>query len=144
METIQALDAPLKVSDDGGGTWLDIVCLLNYDIPLSRDVNQLATFCGIATGYGPVKFSAKGSGAVEAEPDDATQASLNRILNWFLANTKLLFKSEYPGSGGSAGENFYISGSARFSDLDVKAPDANNVIQFDFTLTGEGTLDINA
>jgi hypothetical protein len=144
MTTIQASAVPLRLSDNAGVSFKDVVCLLNYDVPLETQVNQVDTWCGTASGYGNIRFNPKGSAVCEANPDNSTQVTLNEMLNWQVNKTPLLFKVEYPGSGGSAGMNFFISGSCRVTTTDFKASGPNDTIQFDFTLTGEGVVDINA
>lgn len=138
MNSIQGELAPLYISSDGGITWKTLVCLETYDVPLQTTVNQTETNCGVAVGLGAIKFNPKGSAVCEASPL-TSQVTYKDMLGWQVNKTLVMFKSEYPGSGGQYGQNFALSGTCYVTDTDVTLQ-TGQVIKFTFTLTGTGTV----
>lgn len=143
MTNIASELVPLLLSEDGGTTWKMLVCLESYDAPTDSQITQTNTFCGIAAANGPIKFGPKGSAVCEANPTNSTMVTYNKLMQWQVANEVIMYKVEYPATGGSAGVNFYQSGNCTVSALDLKFATAD-VVKFDFTLTGQGVPIINA
>ncbi len=141
MQTIQGELAPLFLSSDGGITWKALVCLETYNVPLATTVNESETNCGVAVGLGAIKFTPTGSAVCEASPL-ATQVTMQDMINWQVNKTQLMFKSEYPGSGGTYGKNLAISGSCYVTATDPTLQ-TGQVIKFTFTLTGTGLINTN-
>jgi hypothetical protein len=138
MNVIQGELAPLLLSPDGGVTWKTLVCLETQDVPVQTTVNQVETACGVATGLGAIKFNPKGSAVCEASPT-TSQATYHDMVGWQVSKTLLMFKVEYPGSGGSYGINVALSGTCYVTDTDLTAQ-TGQVIKFTYTLTGTGLL----
>lgn len=142
MQTIQASAVSLQISDNQGSTWYDVVCIDNYDIAFDTQTTETNTFCGIALGVGAIKHAVKGTAVCEAVPTDS-QATLNKFLNWQLIKERLMYRAEYPGSGGSIGQNFFMEGFGYITHTDVKFQNLD-VVKFDFSISGDATPDINA
>jgi hypothetical protein len=142
MNTIQASLVPLQVSENQGTTWLDVVCVDNFDISFDTQTTETNTFCGIALGVGATKHAVKGTAVCEASPLTG-QATLNKFLNWQQSKERIMYRAEYPGTGGSVGSNFFLSGTAYVTNVDTKFANLD-VVKFDFTLSGDGEPDINA
>ncbi len=142
MNTIQASQVSLQISEDQGTTWLDLVCIDNFDISFDTQTTETNTFCGIALGVGAIKHSVKGSAVCEAIPD-VDQATLNKVLNWQKSKERIMYRVEYPATGGSVGANFFMEGTGYFTAIDTKFANLD-VVKFDFTISGDGEPDINA
>lgn len=140
MATIQSNLVPLELSLDGGSTYQFLVCLTQYNIPLDKAVNTTETFCGIAVGLGPTTFNPTGTAVVEASPSAGSQITWPTLLATFEAGSLIKFRARYP-TGGSTGNNIFLAGDAYITSLNLTLQTAQ-AIQFDFTLTGQGTLDI--
>jgi hypothetical protein len=141
MNTIQASFVPLEVSEDNGVTWLQLVCLENYSIPLDTQVTETSTFCGNAVGVGITKHSVSGSAVCEQNPT-GSQVTLNKMMQWQQINEKILYRSQYPETGGSIGGNFFFKGSGYVTKVETKWAN-QDVVKFDFEITGDGLIDIN-
>lgn len=141
MTTIQGELAPLYLSSDTGVTWKTLVCLETYDVPLQTTVNQTETNCGVAVGLGAIKFDPKGSAVCEAAPTNS-QVTYKDMVQWQTAKTLLMFKTEYPYSGGQYGVNVALSGTCFVTATDLTAQ-TGQVLKFSFTLTGTGTVNTN-
>lgn len=141
MTTIQGELAPLFLSADGGVTWKTLACLETYNVPLATTVNETETNCGVAVGLGAIKFTPSGSAVCEASPL-TNQVTYHDMVNWQVNKTSLMFKSEYPGSGGTYGVNVALSGSCLVTATDVTLQ-TGQVIKFTFTLTGTGLVNTN-
>lgn len=141
MNSIQGELAPLYLSSDNGITWKALVCLETYNIPLATEVNEVNTNCGLAVGLGPVKFTPQGSAVMEASPS-GLQVTYHEMVQWQVAKTTLMFKTEYPPSGGQYGVNVALSGTCLVTATDLTAQ-IGQVIKFTFTLTGTGTINLN-
>lgn len=142
MNAIQSTFVPLELSEDQGVTWKQLVCLENYQVNVSPQTTKTTTFCGVAIGSGPIDFSASGSAICEAIPS-GSQVTFNKILNWANIKEQIAFRAQYPGSGGSAGANFFIEGDCLVTKATLKFA-AADVVKFDFELSGVGLVDINA
>lgn len=141
MTTIQGELAPLLLSADGGVTFKTLVCLETYNVPLATQVNEVDTNCGVAIGLGPVKFTPSGSAVCEAAPV-AGQVTYHDMVNWQVTKQSLVFKSEYPGTGGQYGTNIALSGNCFVTATDVTLQ-TGQVIKFTFTLSGQGVVNTN-
>ena len=140
MAGIQSNLVPLQLSLNGGSTYQTLVCLTQYNVPLDKAVNTVETFCGIAVGLGPTTFNPTGTAVVEASPAAGSQITWASLLTAFEAGTLLRFRVLYP-TGGSTGSNISLEGDCYLTNLNLTFQTAQ-AIQFDFTLTGQGTLDI--
>jgi hypothetical protein len=138
MNSIQGELAPLYISSDGGITWKTLVCLETYDVGLDTTVNQEETNCGVAVGLGAIKFAPTGSAVCEASPT-TSQVTFKDMVGWQVAKTLVMFKSEYPYSGGQYGANLALSGTCYVTSTKVTLQ-TGKVITFTFTLTGTGTV----
>lgn len=141
MQSIQGELAPLYLSSDSGVTWKALVCLETYNVPLATTVNESETNCGVAVGLGAIKFTPSGSAVCEAAPL-TSQVTYKDMYQWQVNKTLLMFKSEYPGSGGQYGANLALSGTCYVTATDVTLQ-TGQVIKFTFTLTGTGLINTN-
>lgn len=141
MNTIQGELAPIMVSSDGGITWKAIVCLETASVPLVTTVNEVETNCGVAVGLGAIKFNPTGSAVCEASPTVA-QVTYKDMVGWQGAKTLIMFKVEYPGSGGTYGQNVALSGTCYVTNTNLTTQ-VGQVIKFTFTLSGTGTVNTN-
>lgn len=141
MNSIQGELAPIMVSSDGGITWKTIVCLETANIPLATTVNEVETNCGVGVGLGAIKFNPAGSAVCEATPTSA-QVTYKDMVQWQVNKTLIMFKVEYPGSGGTYGQNLALSGTCYVTATDVTTQ-TGQLIKFTFTLTGTGTVNTN-
>lgn len=137
MSNIQASTVPLELSTNNS-SWWTLVCLENYTVPLTANVVETETFCGIATGVGAIKHAVSGAAVCETAPT-VSQVTYEQMLNWFKNKTTLYYRSQSPSSG-SIGSTFFVSGQCFVSALELQAPSASDVIKFTFTLTGNGNL----
>lgn len=141
MNSIQGELAPIQLSSDGGLTWKPLVCLETSNVPLATTVNEVETNCGVAVGLGAIKFNPAGSAVAEASPT-AQQVTYKDLLGWQVNKTLIMFKVEYPGSGGQYGANFALSGTCYVTSTDLTA-ETGKVITFTYTLTGTGVVNTN-
>lgn len=139
MSSIQSSLVPIELSFDSGSTWQTLVCLTQYNLPLETATNQVETFCGTETGLGSQTFNPTGTAVHELTPLP-TQVSYTRMLTAWSNKELIQFRSQYPGTG-SIGSQFYHRGSAYVTSLSPSFQ-VGQVVQFDWTLTGTGTLDI--
>lgn len=140
METIQSTLVPLELSFDGGTSWQLLVCLSQYNIPLSKAVNTVETFCGTSVGLGNGTFNPQGTAIAELNPTAGVQVSWPQLATVWDAETQIMFRARYP-TGGSTGNNIFLKGSCYVTDLNISFQ-VGQAVQFDFTLTGQGELDI--
>jgi hypothetical protein len=138
MGSLQSTNYPLELSFDGGSTWHTLVCLTQFNIPLSKAANVTETFCGPEVGLGSGTFNPTGTAVCETEPT-STQVTYKRLLTAWDAEELIQFRLQALGTG-SIGNHFYLRGSCYVTDLDLTLQTAQT-IQFNWTLTGTGTLD---
>lgn len=139
--TINAKDMPIELSFDNGVTWKILVCLKSISIPLNVPVTEEETYCGPKVGVGAVKFNPSGEAVCETRPA-ATEVSFDDLLEQMNAGTSFLWRVRNPTSG-SVGVGLYLSGSCKCTELELTG-EAGGLVNFSFTLTGEGTLTTTA
>lgn len=137
MLGVQSTLVPIMLSADNKVTFYSLVCLEQYDVPVETTVTQTETFCGIFTGLGAIKFNPSGTAVCRIDPDP-TMVSFDAMLDWQLLKTYLYFKVDYP-STGSVGSDFSLEGYCYVTKNQLKFK-TNTVIEFDWTLTGDGVL----
>lgn len=145
MSDIQASGIPIKFSSDNGVTWKTLICLKNYNVPISRSTNESETFCGKSVGLGSLSFNPQGNAVCDTVPD-SDEVTLNQMLIWIEGKTELLFRTAYPeasGPLGSIGDEFFVKGSCYIVSVNLIFA-TNDVVNFDFEARGFGTLDITA
>jgi hypothetical protein len=143
MADIQA-SIPIQLSSDNV-TYKNLVCLKNYNVPITTSTNESETFCGKSVGVGAISFDPQGNAVVSTNPS-GSELSLNQLLTWQVNKTAIYFKTAYPlssGSSGSLGKDFYIQGQCYVTNINVIFT-TNDVVNFDFTLKGFGDIDITA
>lgn len=138
MNSVQGELAPLYLSSDGGVTWKALICLETYNIPLATTVNEVETNCGVGVGLGAIKFTPSGSAVMDTGPS-GSQVTYKDMVGWQVNKTLIMFKTEYPLSGGGYGANIALSGTCYVTATDLTSQIAN-LIKFTFTLTGTGTV----
>lgn len=145
MADIQASGIPIQLSTDNGVTWKTLICLKNYNVPITRSTNESETFCGKSVGLGALSFNPQGNAVVSTTPD-VDEVTLVNMLQWITGKTVLKFRTAYPeanGSAGSIGDEFYIAGDCYVVSVNAIFA-TNDVVNFDFELRGFGELDIAA
>lgn len=136
MQNIQAINVPLQLSADNGATWETLVCLADHNLPISSAVNKVNTQCGIAVGLGPVEFNPSGNGVTTTD-DNAGQVTSKDMANWLVTQQKLKYRMQTPGTGGSIGSTFYLSGYCFVTQFTLTET-VGDVEKFTFTLSGVG------
>lgn len=143
MGDIQASGIPIKFSSDNGVTWKTLICLKNYNVPITRSTNESETFCGKSVGLGALSFNPQGNAVVSTTPD-SDEVTLYQMLIWITSKKELLFRTAYPESSGvlgSIGDEFFIKGSCFIVSINPIFA-TNDVVNFDFEARGFGELDI--
>jgi hypothetical protein len=143
MSDIQASGIPIKFSSDSGVTWKTLICLKNYNVPITRSTNESETFCGKSVGLGALSFNPQGNAVVSTTPA-SDEVTLEQMLIWITGKTELLFRTAYPtasGSLGSIGDEFFVKGSCYIVSVNMVFA-TNDVVNFDFEARGFGDLDI--
>lgn len=139
--TINAKDMPIELSFDNGSTWKILVCLKSINIPLTVPVTEEETYCGTKVGVGQVKFNPAGEAVCETRPL-TTEVSFDDLVEVMNAGTSFLWRVRNPTSG-SVGFGLYLSGSCKCTEATLTG-EAGGLVNFTFTLTGEGTLTTTA
>jgi hypothetical protein len=135
--TINAKDMPIELSFDNGVTWKVLVCLKDINIPLQTPTTAEDTYCGKKVGVGEVEFNPSGNAVCETRPD-SDEVSADDLIEKMKAGTSFLWRVQNPTSG-SVGYGLYLSGSCKCTQVNITGT-ANGLVNFAFTLTGEGTL----
>jgi hypothetical protein len=138
MATLQSTTIPLELSDDGT-TWRTLVCLKQYNMPLSKAVNSTETFCGVEVGLGAGTFNPTGTAVCKTDNSTSEWTYKELLIRWN-AETSIWFRCTSP-SGGSVNGAFFLKGQCKVTDLDLIFA-TGQTVEFSFTLTGEGTLNI--
>lgn len=133
----QSVNMPIQLSFDNGVSWKDLVCLTDYQVPFNSPITATDTFCGKKVGVGNTEFNPSGTAVCEFIPD-ANEASVAEMQDVQEAKQSILWRVQNP-QAGSVGDLFYRSGSAKVSNVTIIGQ-ANNLITFTWTLTGEGVL----
>lgn len=145
MSDIQASGIPIEFSSDNGVNWKTLICLKNYNVPLSRSKNESETFCGKSVGLGAESFNPQGNAVCDTNPA-SDEVTLGQMITWWKNKTALLFRTAYPtasGSLGSIGDEFFLKGSCYVISANLVFQ-TNDVVNFDFECTGFGEIDIVA
>lgn len=140
MTTIQGNQVPIYLSFDNEVSWQVLVCLKQWNMPTELPTNVVDTFCGPAVGVGNQTFNPQGSAVSTTDYAAGQQVGYLRLLQAQTNAETFKFRAFYPGSG-SIASSFFWKGSCKCTSLN-KVFEATGVVQFDWTLTGEGTLDI--
>lgn len=146
MNYQQSSNFPIMLSFDGGATFKELVCVIDYTAPLTLSTTDTDTLsCGRLVGVGAVAFDFNGEGVTDLEPD-ADQVSLVDLESQIIAHATgagpIIARVAYPGSG-SSGALYFKQGYV-FVVTATKKASANDLIKFDFELKGQGIPDIIA
>jgi hypothetical protein len=133
---ITSKNMPFQLSFDNGANYKDLVCIKSKTVPLTKNATENETDCGIFTGLGPMKFAPSGTAVCETQYL-STQCSFQDLATAMKNETNILFKMQNPYSG-STGNNLYITGTCNVTALTLTGSSSSELIQFDFTLTGQG------
>lgn len=136
--TINAKDMPIELSFDSGVTWKVLVCLKDISVPLQTPVTAEDTYCGKKVGVGLIEFNPSGNAVCETRPA-TDEVSADDLIQKMGGGTSFLFRVQNPTSG-SVGFGLYLSGSCKCTQCNITGT-ANGLVNFAFTLTGEGILD---
>lgn len=136
MASVQSTNIPIQLSFDNGVTWKDLVCLTNYNAPLSSSINETETFCGTEIGEGVAKLDFSGEAVSDLEPL-ATQVSMGDLETAKLAGVRPLARMVWPGTG-SIGNLMRRQTQVMIESVSPKGSTAQ-VLMFDFSLKGVGT-----
>lgn len=140
MQTVQSNLVPIELSFDNGATWQVLVCLTQYNIPVTTAINTLSTFCGTAVGVGTAAFNASGTAVCELNPTAGAQVTFNTLLAAQMAGLQFKFRVRYPITG-SVGGSIFMKGDCYSTAIELQGQ-TNQALQFTWTLTGQGELDI--
>lgn len=136
--TVQSNLVPIAISSDGGSTYKNIVCKKGYTFNGSTSTTKEETDCGTFTGLGANEWSFDFDAVVNTTPSSG-EFSYEDILGFWVAQTALKVKVQYPTSG-SPGGDFYMQGDVYLSSL-TQTNSVGSLIQFSGTFSGTGTLD---
>lgn len=143
MNAIQSSLIPLEVSEDKGLTWLQLICMSDYNVTMDSQTTDTNTQCGIAVGSGPIKFGATGTAVDDAAPA-AGQVTWNKMLTWQVIKEEIMFRVQWPqGATGSHGSAFFIEGTGLVVKNDGKFT-VGDVVKYNFEIKGTGLPIINA
>lgn len=134
---ITSKDLPFELSFDNGVTYKQLVCVKTKTAAFTRNVTENETDCGVFNGTGPIKFTPSGTAVCETQYL-STQCSWQDLATAMENDTTIKFKCQNPFSG-STGNKLYITGDTKVTALSLSGPSSSDLIQFDYTLSGEGT-----
>jgi hypothetical protein len=134
--SIQGSLTVLKVSTDGGSTWLSGVCEEDSQFDLSNDVTTKKTKCSTFKGISAVDATISGNLVLNADPG-ADEYSYNDIQGWQKQKTQLHFKYEHEAVGSFlAGQAFSHTGVGYFTQSTLSNPgDEVATVSFTFSVT---------
>jgi hypothetical protein len=139
MSAVQGKLVLLELSEDDGATYLALACLLGQGWQGTRQVNTKSTQCGTNVGLGPVDGKIPWSADLETEPAAPVggigQCSLTKLMEWFLAGTRLKVRQQYPVDGSV----FFREGFYYITEYNEDDP-VDNVITATGNLQLDGTL----
>lgn len=141
MANVQALDFVLEISQDSGTTWKFIVCEESSGFDFSRSTNTRRTKCdggAPAVGLGGYEWSFSFSGAVKADPT-SSQLSYKDLVKLAVDGTKVRARRQNPASG-TPGTVMFLAGDVYVTAVSDSSQ-VDDVVSFDFTLSGDGPLD---
>jgi hypothetical protein len=142
MNTVQGNLVPIELSFDNGVSWQVLVCLKQWNMPLTRATTVTDTFCGPAVGLGNMAFNPTGEAVCTTDAAAGSQVTVTRLIAAMKAGETFQFRCYHPGSG-SVGSLFYLRGNCKATDINILFP-AVDITSFTWTLTGEGTLTTTA
>lgn len=140
MQTIQGNQSPIYLSFDNEVSWQILVCLTAWNLPTELPTNVVDTFCGPAVGTGNQTFNPTGNAVAITDGAAGSTVGYLRLMTAQTNAETFKFRVFYPGSG-SIASSYFLKGSCKCTSLDIQF-EATGVVQFSWTLTGEGTLDI--
>lgn len=141
MAHINGKDVSVQLSSDSGSTWKTLICELDHTFSLTRETSSVFTKCdsGTATvSLGAYSWQVSGNAVADTAPG-VGQVSYEDMLGWAQGGTSLMILLEHPG----AGTDFTESGSGYITSLERTAG-TSDPVQFSFTFSGTGALDITA
>ena len=133
---LQSVNTPFQLSENGTD-WKVLVCTKTKTAPFTLPTTENETDCGPKIGVGNVKFNPSGTGTYEIEPD-ADEVSHDDLIQW-MNNKQLIYWKWENLTAGSIGRNFYYKGQCYVTAV-TPSTQAGDLINFDFTLSGTGTL----
>jgi hypothetical protein len=141
MAQINGKDVSVQLSSDSGTTWKTLICEIDHTFSLTRETSSVFTKCdsGTATvSLGAYSWQVTGNAVADTAPG-ATEVSYEDMLGWAQAGTSLMILMEHDAAGG----DFTESGTGYITSLERTAGTVDP-IQFSFTFSGTGALDITA
>jgi hypothetical protein len=139
---IQGVNVVVGVSTDGT-TFLSMICEINNSVGLTRSTNSVRTKCDGGTSartLGAYEWEISGTAVADNAPT-GSQLSYKSLLTHFIAGTLLYVRVQSPGSGSSAGSDYYHKGQAYLTALNL-TNEVDGVSQFDFTFSGTDSITI--
>lgn len=137
--TLQSNLVPIALSSDSGSTYKNVVCKKGWTLNHDTGTTKEETDCGTLVGVGSNDWSFDFEGVMNTTPA-STELSAEDILGFASAQTLLLIKAQYPTSG-SPGTDLYAQGQGYITNLKISNT-VGSLMQFTFTFSGTGTLDI--
>src|SRR5688572_26979991 len=96
-------------SSTNDSTYYDMICEINNSVGLTRSTNTVRTKCDGGTSarsLGAYEWEISGSAVADNAPT-STQVSYKSMLAHFVAGTLLYVRVQSPGTGSSAGSDYY-------------------------------------
>jgi hypothetical protein len=134
MAKIDASSVPPQFSEDGGTTWLTVVCIKNWSLDGNTPSTEEETFCGKVTGLGEPGYTGTATAIGEFAPG-VDAVSMEKMQSWWFNKTALKFMAESPDGTGT---DFYVAGDAYITSFKPSFEVANSAA-FDFGWTVSNT-----
>ena len=137
---VQRIVSPFEISENGGVTWLVVICTKSYTLPLQTQSTTEYTQCGPIIGIGAYTHDPTIQAICDLYPNP-TQLSYKECVRIQDAQSNLsmgviLYRVQYPGTG-SVGFGYYICGKAYITDTTLTNT-TNSAVNFSFQLKGQG------
>lgn len=135
----QGLNVVIEIDENNNGTWKIAVCETSSGFNGTRETTSVNTKCeggSAATGLGSLNWTFEGSGAAALDPDAATQFSYQELLGMWKAGKRVAVRRVESTTGKIA-----MKGFGYITSISDSAP-TDNVVEFNYTITGDSTLDI--
>jgi hypothetical protein len=133
---------PLEVDFTGvGSTYRTLVCLQNFDLEVSSNIDTQETDCGQINTPGIPGSTVNFTAVCEVTPG-GSQATYKDCLAAQVANTKVKVRVQNPTvQGASIGTAFFVNYDAYFNNVTLQKQ-TGAVITFTGTITSTGPIDV--
>lgn len=135
--TLQSNLIPFALSTDDI-TYKNVVCKKAWNFNGTTPTNIEQTDCGPLVALGSNQWTFDFQMVLNTTPNGATEMSAKDVLTLWNNQTYCYAKVLYPAGTGA---NFYIQGAGYISNFKL-ANQVGNLMTFDGTFSGNGTVDI--